>query len=45
MSKGYDSRCWDLAKVFLEDEPALPEESDAERLAQAIPVIPRSRPS
>jgi hypothetical protein len=39
MSKGYDPRCLELARLFIEDEPLLqgPQSAErADRLAQAI---------
>lgn len=36
MPKGYDSRCEDLARLFLGDEPALLTDENARELAQDI---------
>jgi len=36
MSSGYDSRCLELARVFIADEPLLQKPGNAEALAQRI---------
>jgi len=36
MASGYDSRCLELARVFIGDEPMLQKPGNAERLAQEI---------
>lgn len=36
MSKGYDSRCYELGRIFLGDEPELLTDENADELAQEI---------
>ena len=36
MAKGYDIKCYELAKAFLADEPELETHADCDAIAQAI---------